>query len=72
MLDQFMNYQNSCLCDVATPFSLPAITGDFMLRVTLIVGVVAAIIVAEILIKRSAKKNSVIQEQHEKQQDPKI
>ncbi len=70
-MNQLINYQNS-LCDVAVPFSPPATTGTLILRITIIVGVVAAIVVAGILIKRASKKNSAIQKQNQKQQDPKI
>ena len=78
-MNQLMNYQNS-LCDMLPPYG-PATTGDLILRVTtgtlilritIIVGVAAAIVVAGILIKRAEKKNSAIQKQNEKQQDPKI
>ena len=70
-MNQLVNYQNS-LCDVLTPMSPPATTADFILRFIMIFGVAAAIITAGILVKRSEKKNSEIQKEIEKQQDPKL
>lgn len=71
-MQQLLNYQNNYLCDMLTPLSPPATTGDLILRVTMIFGVAAAIIVAGILIKRAEKKNSAIQKQNDKHQDPKL
>ena len=67
-----MNYKNNRLCDLAIPLRPPATTSTIILRVIMFVGVAAAIVVAGILVKISEKKNSVIHEQHEKQQDTKI
>ncbi len=57
MFEQLMNYQNNCLCDMLPPYD-PITEVDLVARVTLIVGVTAAIIVAGILVKMAEKNNS--------------
>ncbi|QNU68666.1 hypothetical protein EHE19_009845 [Ruminiclostridium herbifermentans] len=63
MLEQLIN---SCLCDVAPPFRLPTRCG--FLIFTLVIGVLAVIVIAWILINKAQKKNSSIQEVQQKAQ----
>lgn len=68
MLNNLISFQNNSLCDVASPVRILEESNIF--HAALIVGIVAVIVVASILINKALKKNAA--NKNNNQQDKKL